>query len=328
MFRVSQRRSGPPSASPRLPPPPPRFHRRCSAASLRRTRRQHRDRAAPPGQTGGAVSGTLTSHRCLRRGSCASQHGSEIAFSFLSCPTAEGPQPFPEPSCGSGAGTDSPEPALNQPGPEWGLLLSCFPPGHGSEAHEGFGSTTLEISFLLQSGAKAFAGHPQCPGCQACGKSPDVPSVPQVALALHQGCQSTMSHNAQAAPPSFARAGDRSSSGHSGLAATLGPEVRHRGLQLRQSHGRSAGSRAGTREFRRCWFRAEHWREGSGHSRDTRSGGSVQDTLQPAAEPPPSPSSAGTAPPWQPLGSPGETAGPGLLQPFPILCKRVVIRTR
>lgn len=271
--------------------------------------------------------GPLTSHRCLREARVHPSTASKLPSP--SCPTRQpkGPQPFPQPSRGSGTPPGQHQQPRNSQGPSGVCFSPAFPQAmavrHTRDLaaphwRSPFSSRVVPRHLLASPSAqvaKPVANPQMCPPCLRW-------PWPRTKA------ESTVSHSAQAAPPSFALAGDRSLSGHPGLAATLGPEVRHRGLQLRQSHGRSAGSQAGTREFRGWWFRAEQWREGSGHSRDTRRDGSVQDTLQSAAEPPRSSSSAGTAPPWQPLGSPGETAGPGLLQPFPILCKSVVIKTR
>lgn len=129
---------------------------------------------------------------------------------------------------------------------------SCFPPlpGRGSEAHEGLGSTTLENPFLFQSGVRAFAGQTQCPGGQAWGKPPDVPSVPQVALALHQGCEISPTQRPSSATLPCSGWGQELIWAPR-LAPILGLEVRHRGLQLRQSHGRSVGSRG--------WHQGVQW---------------------------------------------------------------------
>lgn len=311
MLRVSQRLPAPPAAAAALP-----SAEFCCLPTEEAP-------AAPPGQTRRAVTGAVTSHRSLRRGSCASQHGSESAFSSLSYAAAEGPQPFPQPSQGSGPGSSPGQ--HQQPWNSQGPPGGCFPPAFPQDTAVGFGSTTLEIPFLLQSGVRAFAGQTQCPVCQGCGKSPDVPSVPQVALALPQGCESTVSHSTTHLPLPWLGTG-----AHLGMQGWLPPWDLGSDIVGSSSDRATGGllaARAGTREFSACWFRAQHWSEVSGHSGDTRSARSVQDTVQPAADPPPSPSSAGTAPPRQPLGSPGETAVPGLLQPLPILCKRVVIKT-
>lgn len=234
-----------------------------------------------PGHTRGAVTGPGTSHRCPSRGSCASHHGSQIAFPFLSY-TAAIPAAIPR-----AAPT-----ALEWPGPEWGLLLSCFPPGHGNEAPVGFSSTTVESPFLLQSGVHLLAR----PSAQV-AKPVARPQLCPLCLRWPWPCtKAVRPHRAQAAPPSFALAGDRNSSGHSGLAAILGLEARHCGLQLRQSHRRSVGSQG--------WHQGVQWllsiavrglgsREPPGVMGACRTPCSWQQS-------PPSPSSARTAPPWQP----------------------------
>lgn len=267
----------------------------------------------------------MTSHRCLRRGSCASQHGSEIASSFLSYTGAEAPWPFPHPSRGSG--TARPQGSTNSP--------PASPRCQGVAVRHTWDLAAPHWRSPFCS--RVVSGHlldrPSAQAAKPVANPQMCPPFPRWPWPCTKAVRS-VSHNAQAAPPSLALAGDRNSSGHPGWLPSWDLRSDILGCSSDRVTGGLLAAGAGTREFSGCWSRAEQpsaalstgvrglgTRETPGVMGVCRAPCSWQQQL------PPSPSSAGTAPPWQPLGGPGETAGPGLLQPFPVLCKRVVIKT-